>query len=55
MDDKKWIHITNFNFETKPYQWNQWVVKSKPHFYHYTWVLFTRDMEEQYGKVWEHH
>ena len=53
MDDKKMIHIDTFNFEIKPYQWYQWIVKRKPPLYHYTWVLFTRDLEEQYGKVWE--
>jgi hypothetical protein len=25
----------------------------KPPLYHYTWGLFTRDLEGQYGKVWE--
>jgi hypothetical protein len=54
MDDKKRIHIETLNFEIKPYQWYQWVVKRKPPFYHYTWGLFTRDLEAQYGKVWEH-
>ena len=32
MDDKKIIHIKTLNFEIKPYQWYQWVVKRKPHF-----------------------
>jgi hypothetical protein len=32
MDDKKKIHIENLNFEIKPYQWYQWVVKNNPHF-----------------------
>jgi hypothetical protein len=54
MDDKKMIHIETLNFEIKPYQWYQWVVKRKPPLYHYTWGLFTRDLEAQYGKVWEH-
>jgi hypothetical protein len=54
MDDKKRIHISNLNFEIKPYQWYQWTVKRHPHFYHYIWGLFTRDLESQYGKVWEH-
>jgi hypothetical protein len=54
MDDKKRIHITTFNFEIKPYQWYQWVVKRKHPLYHYTWGLFTRVLEAQYGKVWEH-
>jgi hypothetical protein len=53
MDDKKRIHIETLNFEIKPYQWYQWVVKRKPPLYHYTWGLFTRDLEAQYGKVWE--
>jgi hypothetical protein len=51
MDDKKRIHITTLNFEIKLYQWYQWVVKRKPPFYHYTWGLFTRDLEAQYGQV----
>jgi len=50
MDDKQKIHITTLNVERKPYQW---VVKRKPHSYHYTWGLFTRDLEAQYGKVWD--
>jgi len=54
MDDKKMIHMTTLNFEIKQYQWYQWIVKIKPPIYHYTWVLFTRDLEEQYGKVREH-
>jgi hypothetical protein len=54
MDDKKTIHITTLNFEIKPYQWYQSVVKRNPHFYHYTCGLFTKDLEAQYGKVWEH-
>jgi hypothetical protein len=54
MDDKKMIHITTLSFEIKPYQWYQWIVKRKPRFYHYTWGLFTRDLEEKYGNVWEH-
>jgi hypothetical protein len=54
MDDKKMIHITTLNFEIKPYQWYQWIVKRNPPFYHYTWGLFTRYLEAQYGKVWEH-
>jgi hypothetical protein len=54
MDNKQRIHIATLNFENKPYQWYQWVVKRKPPFYHYTWVLLTRDLEPQYGKVWEH-
>jgi hypothetical protein len=28
-------------------------VKRHPPLYHYTWDLFTRDLEAQYGKVWE--
>jgi hypothetical protein len=48
MDDKKMIHIVTLNFEIKPYQW---VVEKKPHSYHYTWGLFTRELEAQYGKV----
>jgi hypothetical protein len=54
MDDKKMIQIENLNFEKKTYQWYQWVVERKPHFYHYTWGLFTRVLETQYGKFWEH-
>jgi hypothetical protein len=50
MDDKQKIHITTLNVERKPYQW---VVKRKPHSYHYTWGLFTRDLEAQHGKVWD--
>jgi hypothetical protein len=53
MDDKQMISLATLYFETKPYQWYQWVVKRKPHSYHYTWGLFTRDLEAQYGKVWE--
>jgi hypothetical protein len=45
MDDKKMIHIATLNFEIKPYQWYQWIVKRKPLLYHYTWGLFTRDLE----------
>jgi hypothetical protein len=41
-------------FEIKPYQWYQWVVKRKPPSYNCTWGLFIRDLEAQYGKVWEH-
>jgi hypothetical protein len=55
MDDKKRIHIATLNFENKPYQWYQWVVKRNPPSYHYTWGLFTRDAEAQYGKVYEHY
>jgi hypothetical protein len=54
MDDKKMIHITTLNFDIEPYQWYQWIVKRYPPFYHYTWGLFTIDLEEQYGKFWEH-
>jgi hypothetical protein len=54
MDSKKNISISSLNFEIKTYQWYQWVVKMKPPFYQYTSVLFTRDLEAQYGKVWEH-
>jgi hypothetical protein len=32
MDDKKRIHIETLNFEIKPYQWYQWIVKRKPPF-----------------------
>jgi hypothetical protein len=32
MDDKQRIHIETLNFEIKPYQWYQWVVKRKPLF-----------------------
>ena len=53
MDDKQRIHITTLNFDNKLYQWNQFIVKRKLYFYHYTWDLFTRDLEAQYGKVWE--
>jgi hypothetical protein len=53
MDDKKRISLETLYFEIKPYQWYQWVLKRKPHSYHYTWSLFTRDLEAQYGKVWE--
>jgi hypothetical protein len=53
MDDSKRIFLTRLNFETKPYQWYQWVVKRKPHYYNYTWSLFTKYLEAQYGKVWE--
>jgi hypothetical protein len=55
MDDKKRIHIATLNFENKPYRWYQWVVKRNPPSYHYTWGLFTRDAEAQYGKVYEHY
>jgi len=51
MDYNLRIHITTLNFEIKPYQWYQWVVKRNPHYYHCTWGLFTRDLESQYGKV----
>jgi hypothetical protein len=27
MDDKKMIHVEKLNFEIKPYQWYQWIVK----------------------------
>jgi len=53
IDDKKKIHIEKMTFEIKPYLWYQWVVKRKPPFNHYTWDIFTRDSETQYGKVWE--
>ena len=53
MNDKKRIQIVTLNFEIKPYQWYQWIVKRQTHLYHYTWGLFTKDLEEQYGKVWE--
>jgi len=53
MDDKKRIHIETLNFEIKPYQWYQWIVKRYPPLYHYTWDLFTRDLEAQYRKFWE--
>jgi hypothetical protein len=53
MENKQRISLETLYFETKPHQWNQWVVKRKPHSYHYTWDLFTRDLEAQYGKVWE--
>ena len=48
------IHIENLKFEIKIYHWYQWVVKNKLPFYYNTWGLFTRDLEAQYGKVWEH-
>jgi hypothetical protein len=51
MDDKKMIRIETLNFDIKPYQW---VVKNKLPFYHYTWGLFTRDLQAQYNKFWEH-
>jgi hypothetical protein len=54
MNDKKTIHIETLNFDIKPYQWYQWVVKRTPQFYNYTWGTFTRDSKAQYGKVWEH-
>jgi hypothetical protein len=54
MDDKKMIHIKTLNFEIKPYQWYQWIVKRKPPLDQCTWDLFTRDLKTQYGKVWEH-
>jgi hypothetical protein len=54
VDDKKMIHITALKFDIKPYQWYRWVVKMKAPFYHYNWGLFKRDLESQYGKVWEH-
>jgi hypothetical protein len=50
MDDKKRIHIETLNFEIKPYQWYQWIVKRKPPLYHYTWGLFTRDLKHNMGK-----
>jgi hypothetical protein len=54
MDDKQRIHITTLNFEIKPYEWYQWVVKRNLHSYNYTWGLFTRELEVKYRKVWEH-
>jgi hypothetical protein len=48
MDDNKRIHIGTLNFEIKPYQW---IVKRKIPLYHYTWGLFTRYLESQYGKA----
>jgi len=54
MDDEKIIFITTLKFEIKPYQWCQWVLRRKPQCYHYTCGLFTRDLEEQNGKFWEH-
>jgi hypothetical protein len=54
MYDKKRIQITTLNFEIKSYQWYQWIVKRQHPLYHYTWGLFTRDLEAQYGEVWEH-
>jgi hypothetical protein len=53
MEDKKRIHIATLNFEIKPYQWYQWVVKRNPPLYHCTWGLFIGDLEEKYGKIWE--
>jgi hypothetical protein len=53
MDDKKMIHIETLKFDIKPYQLYQWIVKRHPPLYRYTWGLFTRDLEAQYGKVWE--
>jgi hypothetical protein len=53
-DDKKRIHIETLKFEIKPYQWYQWIVKRKRPLYHYTWGLFTRHLEAQYGKSLEH-
>ena len=50
MDDKQNIHIATLNFENKPYQWYQKIVKRKQTFYHYNWGLFTRDLEAQYEK-----
>jgi len=44
IDKKKTISLTTLYFETKPYQWYQWVVKMKLHSYNYTWELFTRDL-----------
>ena len=29
MDDNKMINIETFNFEIKPYQWYQWMVKRR--------------------------
>ena len=42
------------NFEIKPYEKYQWVVKRKSHSYYYMWSLFTRDIEVDYGKAREH-
>jgi hypothetical protein len=53
MDDKKIIFLATLYFETNPYNWYQWVVKRKPHSYFYIQVLFTRELEAKYGKVWE--
>jgi len=53
MDEKKMISLATLYFEIKTYQWYQWVLKMKPYSYHYTWILFTRDLEAQHGKVWE--
>jgi len=53
MDNKKTISITTMHFYIKPDQWYQWVLKRKPHYYNYTWSLFTRNLEEQYGKFLE--
>jgi hypothetical protein len=52
MDDKKRIYIETLKFEIKQYQWYQWIVKRKLPLYHYSWDLFTIDLEAQYGKVW---
>jgi len=54
MNDKKSIHIATLNFEIKPYQWYQLIVKRNPPFCHYTWSLFRRDLETQYGNIWKH-
>jgi len=51
MDNKQIISLETLYFETKPYQWHQWIVKRNSHSYHYTWGLFTRDLEAQYGNV----
>jgi hypothetical protein len=53
IDDKERIYLATLYFEIKPYQWYQLVPKRKPNSYHYTWILFTRDLEAQYGKVSE--
>jgi hypothetical protein len=53
MNDKQRISIATLYFEIKPYQWYQCVLEIKPHSYHYTWILFIRDLEAQHGKVWE--
>ena len=53
MDDKQRVSLDTMYFEIKPCQWYQWVVKRNFPSYHYNWRLFTRYLEDQYGKFLE--